>query len=401
MLDAPRPSTTPAADLVTTAQTMGARFAQGAASRDAERGLPYAEMAELAASGILGARIPVTHGGPEADFLDVARIFVALGKGDPNIAQCIQPHVCLLEKLRLYADTDQQDRYFAAVSRGALITNANAERGGKLVGDTSTMLRREGAGFRLNGTKFYATGSLFAQMFYITAVGGDGLRAIAIVPVDRPGVTIVDDWDGLGQRTTASGTTRLQEVSIAADEIMWLPDYGRRRTHEGAAAQLYHAAIDAGIALAALDDAVMYGRTRARPVPEAGVDRVADDPYVLHSIGEMATMAYGAVAMVERAASILDRAAALLLHGAPANPALIEASIAVAMAKAAANDASLRVAEMVFRVGGASASLRTHNLDRHWRNARTHTLHDPVAYKNRMVGEFYMNDRAPPITTKY
>jgi alkylation response protein AidB-like acyl-CoA dehydrogenase len=406
VLDTVEQSAPARSSLVTLAQTLGARFSVEAATRDAERRLPYAEMQQVAASGLLAARVPAHFGGPEANFVDVARICLALGEGDPNIAQSIQPHLCLAEKLLLYGTASQQARYFARILDGALITNANAERGGRVVGETRTMLRRsplraDNADYRLDGTKFYATGSVFAALLYITAVAEDGARAIVIVPVDRDGITIHDDWEALGQRTTASGTTVLDNVAIATDEIMWLPDHGRRRTHEGATAQLLHAAIDAGIAMSALTEAVNHGRCHARPVAEAGVERVGDDPYVLQTIGEMAVLAYGAVALVERAATILDKSAPLLLSGNPATSELIEASVAVALAKTAATDAALRTGEMLFRVGGASASLRIHNLDRHWRNARTHTLHDPVAYKTKMIGDYYMNDRPPPITTKY
>jgi len=190
---------------------------------------------------------------------------------------------------------------------------------------------------------------------------------------------------------------------------MWLPAPGSRRTYEGAFAQVLHAAIDAGIALAALDDAVIFCRDHARPVPEAGVSRASEDPYALHAVGEMATLAHGAVAMVERAARILDDAiSAFFTYGiATSTPEqawverlLAQASVAVAEAKITSSDAALRVSEMLFRVGGASATTSQRNLDRHWRNARTHTTHDPVAYKARAIGDFYLNGRFPPVTTK-
>jgi alkylation response protein AidB-like acyl-CoA dehydrogenase len=312
----------------------------------------------------------------------------------------VQPHLCGLEKLRLYGSAVQQARYFAVALRGDLITNASAERGGKVVGDIASRVRRHGAGYRLTGRKYYSTGSLFAEYLYVTTKTEDGVRAIALVPSDRPGIEILEDWDGFGQRTTASGTTVLDDVELAPDELMLLPDFGKRRTHEGGVAQILHAAIDAGIALAALADAVGYART-ARPVPESGVGRASDDPYVLHTVGEMAVLAHGAVAMVERGAEFLDRATEALFAGRPADALLAEASIAVGEAKVAAENASLRVGELIFRTGGASATSRALNLDRHWRNARTHTTHDPAAYKAKMIGDYFLNDRPPPVTTKY
>jgi alkylation response protein AidB-like acyl-CoA dehydrogenase len=204
----------------------------------------------------------------------------------------------------------------------------------------------------------------------------------------------------MGQRTTASGTARFDGVPVSEGEHFALPTAGALRTHEGAFAQLLHAAIDTGIALAALEDGARYGREKARPVPDAQVSRASDDPFVQASVGEMAMQAHAAEALVERAARLLDAATLEFLAGDAAERALGEASVAVAEAKMAANGAALQVSEMLYRVGGAGATVRSLNLDRHWRNARTHTTHDPVAYKAKAVGDFYLNDRLPPVNTK-
>jgi alkylation response protein AidB-like acyl-CoA dehydrogenase len=286
---------------------------------------------------------------------------------------------------------------------GAIIANAFAERGNKVVGEIKTTLVRDGAAYRLNGTKFFSTGSIFADYLYAPAVLEDGVQAITIFPRDREGVSVIDDWDGMGQRTTASGTTLLQNVLIESGEFIPLPRLKERRTYIGAAAQLSHAAIDVGIAKAALADAIAYS-PKARPVPESKVQKAAEDPYVLHSVGEMTVILHTAEAMLRRGAEFLDRAAGAQLSGTHDGPALdrllAESSIAVAEAKASANGACLQICEMMYRVGGASMTLRSHNYDRHWRNARTHTTHDPVAYKYRAIGDFQLNGRFPAISTK-
>ncbi len=399
--------------LLAHAASLSEAFALSASERDLARRLPHEEMRQLAASGILAARVPAAHGGSAASALDLARIFILIAKGDPNIAQAMQPHACGLEKIGLYGSYAQQRYYFGLVLDGALITNASAERGGPYIGAISTSLdadRSQPGHWRLNGVKHYATGSLFASHLYVLARLGtdEGARALAIVPVDRAGVHIADDWDGMGQRTTASSSIRLENVAVDPGEYFPLPPAGSRRSHEGAFAQLLHAAIDTGIALAALEDGARYGRERARPMPEARVAHAGDDPYVQHAVGEMAVLAHGAEALVERGARLLDDALALpareperTAESAPAHErALGLASVAVAEAKMAANDAALDVSEMLYRVGGAGATVRSLNLDRHWRNARTHTTHDPVAYKAKAVGDFYLNDRLPPINTK-
>jgi alkylation response protein AidB-like acyl-CoA dehydrogenase len=346
--------------------------------------------------------VPRRYGGPEASFVEFAQMMMHLGEGDPNLAQMLQPHFVLLDWLVIDGSEAQRQRFFADVMNGHIITNALAERGGKTPGDFQTRLSRDGGGYRLNGVKFYSTGSLIADQLYVMARTEDGGHAIAIVPKDRAGIEVIDDWDGMGQRTTGSGTTKLDNVEVSAEEVMPLPLHGKKRSYLGAASQIAHAAIDAGIALAALKDGVEYGRTKARPVADAGVDRATDDPYVQQAVGEMSVIAHSAEVMVLRAGVMLDQVLArhCLLNGEALEQAYAGASIAVAEAKAAANNASLQVSEMMFRVAGASATLRKYGLDRHWRNARTHTTHDPVAYKYRAIGQFMLSDTLPPISTK-
>jgi SfnB family sulfur acquisition oxidoreductase len=390
------------ADLVANAAELARTLAQGSIARDLDRVLPYAEAKTLRTMGLQTARVPRRYGGPEASFVEFAQMMMHLGEGDPNLAQMLQPHFVLLDWLVIDGSEAQRQRFFADVMNGHIITNALAERGGKTPGDFQTRLSRDGGGYRLNGVKFYSTGSLIADQLYVMARTEDGGHAIAIVPKDRAGIEVIDDWDGMGQRTTGSGTTKLDNVEVSAEEVMPLPLHGKKRSYLGAASQIAHAAIDAGIALAALKDGVEYGRTKARPVADAGVDRATDDPYVQQAVGEMSVIAHSAEVMVLRAGVMLDQVLArhCLLNGEALEQAYAGASIAVAEAKAAANNASLQVSEMMFRVAGASATLRKYGLDRHWRNARTHTTHDPVAYKYRAIGQFMLSDTLPPISTK-
>lgn len=387
------------AQLYRAAEQLRETIAAGASQRDHQRQLAHDEVRALAASGILAARVPLRHGGSDLSVNQLVQLLVLIAQGDPNIAQAVQPHACGVEKLRIHGSPAQQQRYLGLVGDGGIITNASAERGGKVVGQISTQLVRQGDAWQLDGTKHYATGSLFAQYFYVLANTAQG-RALALVPLDRAGVQVIDDWNGMGQRTTASSTVIFEGVTVTEEEILHLPHWNTRRTYEGAFAQVLHAAIDVGIALAALDDAVDFGRQHARAVPEARAQRASDDPYVQQAVGEMSIQAHAAQALLEQAASKLDRAVELFEAGEDADRALALASIAVAEAKVAANDAALRNSEALFRVGGASATLQSRNLDRHWRNARTHTTHDPAAWKTQVVGDFLLNDQLPPISTK-
>ena len=106
------------------------------------------------------------------------------------------------------------------------------------------------------------------------------------------------------------------------------------------------------------------------------------------------------------AAEKLDLAAQAIFASAPSSDAevervLVDASIAVAKAKIISTKAALRAAERLFEVGGASGVARKFNFDRHWRNARAHTTHDPLAYKFRVIGDHLLNDRKPPNTFTY
>jgi SfnB family sulfur acquisition oxidoreductase len=387
------------ARLLNAAQTLGARFAEGASQRDLERLLAHGEIRALADSGILAARIPASYGGADLSVSQLTQLLVLIAKGDPNIAQAVQPHFCGVEKLRIHASAEQQRRYLGFIADGGVITNASAERSGAVVGQITTRLSRDGQDWRLHGTKHYATGSLFAQYLYVIANTEQG-RALALVPTERNGVQVIDDWNGMGQRTTASSTIVFDQVSVSENEILHLPHWNTRRTYEGAFAQVLHAAIDVGIALGALADAVDFGRRHARAVPEARVERASDDVFVQQAVGEMSIRAHAAEALLDRAAAALDHGVTLFESGQDADQALGQASIAVAEAKVAANDASLHNSEALFRVGGASATLQTRNLDRHWRNARTHTTHDPAAWKTQLIGDFLLNDQLPPISTK-
>lgn len=386
--------------IVLEAARLGKLFAQGAAKRDHERRLPHAEIDEIRKSGILAARLPAPFG-VGISLFELTQIVIEIARGDSNIAQAILPHFAFVEKLILFGNAQDQARLFPLIASGALITNAIAERSGKVVGELNTRLIRDGDGFRLQGRKDYATGSLFAQLLYITGVRDDGSTLQVVIPVDREGLLIKDDWEGFGQKLTSSGSVLLDNVRVEPHEVVHGSENAKKRNYFGAASQLQHASLDTGMALAALDDAIAFGREKARPVPEAGVEKASHDPYVIHSIGELAAKTRASQAITERAARILDETAADYVAGRATDDQLAETSIIVAEAKAIAVETCLAAGEMLFRVGGASATLRHLSLDRHWRNARTHTLHDPVSYKYRAIGDYLLNGVKPPINAKY
>ncbi|MCO1582326.1 SfnB family sulfur acquisition oxidoreductase [Crossiella sp. SN42] len=380
------------AEALAVAAQLAAKFAAGAADRDAHRRLPEAELAELSASGLLGLTVPAAHGGADVATTTLSEVFRLLAAADPNLAQIPQSHFAYVNVLRAQGTPEQQRFFFAELLAGKRFGNAQSEAGTKHVQDYRTRLTPAGpAEFTLNGVKHYSTGALFAHWIPVLAKDPEDKLQVAYVPADAPGLSIVDDWNGMGQRTTASGTVRLAEVRVPAGHVV---PHHRTFTGpqlHGAVAQLLHAAIDAGIAGGALAEAAEFVRTRSRPWFESGAERADQDPLTIQRFGELTVAVRGAEALLATAAAEVDRARANL-----ADTTAAAASVAVAVAKVAADRAAIEVTNALFEVAGTRSALDELNLHRHWRNARTHTLHDPVRWKIQHIGRHTLTGEHPP-----
>ncbi len=391
-----------AKSLVSAAQGLTAALAAEASLRDQQRILPHQALEWVREAGITAARVPAEWDGPELAYQDLAQIMIALAKGDPNVAQVLIPHFTSVERLRLNGNPQQHARYYAGLRHGDIISGATGELGGKFVTDMVTQLVTTPQGLRLRGKKFYSTGGLFADRLRVTAKNQDGDTVSVLIPRQREGVVQHDDWDGMGQRLTASGSTEFNDVLVLPEEVMFYSnELNKRRNYQPAATQMLHSTIEVGIALAVLDDAVRWANRGARPRQDSGVERSVDDWYVQHIIGNIAAHAHAAEATLLRAAGLVDVAVSSWYGGVEEQELearLIAASIATAEAKIVCNSAALRAAELIYDVGGSSATLSVNNFDRHWRNARTHTTHDPVNHRYRVVGRFYLDQTPPPIT---
>ena len=386
-----------AADAVRVAARLSAELAEGAAGRDAARVLPFDQVRALAASGLLAITVPQEYGGPGLPIAAVTEVFRLIAAGDPNVAQIPHSHFVYVNQLRLRGTEAQKRRLFEEVLAGKVFANAQSEIGTKHVRDYRTTLTADGPGrWRLDGTKFYCTGTLFADWIPVLAhLGEGGPMHVAWVARDAEGVEIVDDWNAVGQRTTASGTVRLTNVSVTDAWVTGFAETFEGPTTYGSFAQVLHAAIDTGIARAALEDAAAFVRTKSRPYPDAialhGVERAADDPVVVHAFGEMELAVRSAEAVLAEAGRAIDRADADLTEASAA-----AASLAVAAARAASTRVSVEVASRLFEVAGTRAALAELDLDRHWRNARTHTLHDPAEWKVQHLGRWAVDGTLPP-----
>ena len=253
--------------------------------------------------------------------------------------------------------------------------------------------RRRQRGAAAQRLKFYSTGTLFADLIAVSAIDADGRDLQAIVPTDREGVELFDDWDGFGQRLTASGGTRFTDVGVRPVEVTTVSD-GNHLGHSTTFLQLYLAAVTAGIARGVLDDAVSYVHEKARPAAHSLADSAREDPFVLEAVGEISAEASAAEALVLAAADAHRRSGRSGQAGRRGGVA--DVAIEIAKAQLIAERLTLSAAQRLFDTGGASATARTLNLDRHWRNARTVASHNPLAYKAHASGNYALNGVWPP-----
>jgi SfnB family sulfur acquisition oxidoreductase len=379
------------AEALAVAQELAAEFAEGAAARDRERRLPVAEVERFSQSGLWAISVPKAFGGAGASSATIAEVTAIVAAADGSLGQIPQNHFYMVEAIRLDASEAQQRFYFDRALQGDRFGNALSEIGGKFPSDYETTVLPAGDAFVLSGRKFYSTGALFAHWIAAVANNRDGKRVIAFVPRGAPGLTLLDDWTGFGQRTSGSGTTIFDNVKLAAFALVEHFRAFERPTAMGAFAQIIHAAVDLGIARGAYLQALGLIRRQARAFVDSGVERAFEDPYTIAAVGDLRVRLTAAEALVERAAEILDRARA-----EPQATRCEAASIAVAEARAATTEASLLIAAKLFELAGSSSTSTHLDLDRYWRDARTHTLHDPVRWKYHAIGNYWLNGVAPP-----
>ena len=376
------------------ARTLAATFAEGAARRDRERALPWDELDQWSESGLGAVTVPREYGGADVSLETLAEVFVMLCEADPALGQIPQNHFGVLGLLREAGTPAQKERFYAEVLAGTRLGNAGPERRSPQAATIlhgTTRLSSTPNGLRLSGRRFYSTGALFAHRVPTRAVDDEGRSVQVWVPRDAPGLTVIDDWNSFGQRTTASGTVVFNDVSVDPDDVVALWPLAERPGLYGPTSQLIQAAIDQGIAQAAVADALAFVRTQARPWLDSGVERASDDPYVIADVGRLQIDLHAAHEVLLEAARTLDAIASAPLDA----QASAKASVAVAEAKVLTTRIALEASEKLFELAGSSATRAAHNLDRHWRNARTHTLHDPLRWKLHLVGNYRLNHVLP------
>jgi alkylation response protein AidB-like acyl-CoA dehydrogenase len=370
------------------------RLAAGARQREAARDYAFDEVRALAAAGIALIGIDRSDGGAGGSLRDVVELVVDIARADSNVAQALRASFLTANQVAGREDLPRRDRIVAQLCHRDLFSGTANERSGGSSGSVNTTARRERGGWVITGEKYYSTGGLYASWFGGQARSEDGTVIRFSVPVDRKGVELLDDFDAIGQRLTASGTTRLTEVRVEDDEVVIDGDVQPDNPWQGSFAQLYLAAIEAGIAARVLQDAVDFTRTKARPIKHSSADNSVDDPYVRHTVGDIAARAQAARAVVLLAAEALESTRGLT--GGEARAAGARVAVEVAQAGAIAIESALRASELLFDVAGGSMTDREWGFDRHWRNARTVANHNPRQWKLAVAGAFHLSGEDPP-----
>jgi SfnB family sulfur acquisition oxidoreductase len=378
------------AEAVAVARALATEIAAGAIARDRDRTVPYAELDALSASGLLAITVPRAFGGADVSYATVTEIFRLLSVADPAIGQLPQNHFLFVEALRQDGTPDQQRRFFGDVLRGARFGNAQAERGSSAL-DLQTRLTREEDAFRLNGTKYYCTGALTAQWIPVAAIDADERQVLAFVRREAEGVAVLGDWDVIGQRVTFSGTARFSDVHVPADDVVAHWRLFDRPTLFHSYGVLLHAAIDVGIARAALEDLVASVRQRARPRLGARAPSAGEDRLLQARLGRAAIEIHALEALLSATARQHDHATAHYVDEAASG----RAAVAAFAVKALAEEIAIDAANLLFALSGASAAESRHGYDRHWRNARVHTIHDANDWRRVLVGEHAVHGRYP------
>ncbi|MCV7175875.1 acyl-CoA dehydrogenase family protein [Mycolicibacterium sphagni] len=384
------------------AAEIAAEIGAGAAQRELEGVLPTEQLRAVSASGLLGIIVPAEHGGPDLPLSTAVEVLRVLSRADSAVGQLLLAHFVLSAAIRGLGQSEPAPRIFADVLAGAQLGNATVERGTRTsVERLTTVQRRAEGGWVLNGTKYYATGSLGAAWIAVAAriPGTEPAHgATVFVRAGEAGVTLnLEKWSSFGQRGTASGEVVFDNVVVddafVIDEGPDPDPVTADPSVLGAFDQALHAAVDIGIARAALEDGAEFVATRSRPWFEAEVDSAADEPHVVRRFGELTARLFALEALLAHGAQLVDKALA-----APdlTRAAAADASLQVAAAKALAQEFAVEIASGVFELAGSSATDRGFALDRHWRNVRVHSLHDPARWKYIHLGNFTLRGTFPP-----
>ncbi|MFD6205386.1 acyl-CoA dehydrogenase family protein [Streptomyces rubiginosohelvolus] len=378
------------------AAEVAAILATDAATRDKAGATPYTEIQLLKDSGLVTLLGPAGHGGGGQDWTTAYRVIREVAKADGSIGQLLGYHYLWNWAARLVGTREQWEHVEAeAVRHTWFFGGAVNPR------DSDVVVTEDGDELVFTGAKTFSTGSKVSDVTVLEGVlEGTDRHIFAIVPSDSPGLVFHDDWDNIGQRLTESGGVTIDGVRTPwASAAGYVDKEFRPRVYNTLnvpTIQLVFISFYLGIAAGALETAATYTRTKARSWLHGGYDQAVDEPYVIDTYGDLTAKLWAVEALADAVAAEGQK-----LHDAPdevTEQSRAAFEVRVAAAKARATDVALEVTSRIFEVTGARATASAEGLDRFWRNVRTHTLHDPVAYKRREVGRHVLTGELPEPT---
>jgi alkylation response protein AidB-like acyl-CoA dehydrogenase len=357
--------------------------------RDKIGGTAKTERDLIRTSGLLKISLPEAYGGWGLDWPVILNIVRSLAKTDSSLAHLLGFHYLQLATIDLYGSADQRDELYRDTIKnnwfwGNALNSISA----------STTAVKQGGNYVLNGKKYFCSGAVDADMLLISAHIGDKL-IVATVPANRKGITVNNDWDSFGQRQTDSGSVTITDLKIHQNEFLTSPGPGGsiRATTRTNLTQLLLTHVYLGITEGAFETAKHYTLHQSKAWFASGVDHPAQDPYILHSYGEFWVQLQAAAQLIDTAANSFQRCWQL------GNTITAEqrgkCAVNIATAKAFITRAGLEICSKIFEATGARATSGSHGMDRFWRNLRTHTLHDPVDYKFKELGNWALNGELP------
>ncbi|EJT01523.1 acyl-CoA dehydrogenase family protein [Rhizobium sp. CCGE 510] len=375
---------------VAKAVELAAIFDQDAVERDKLGGRPIEQIRLLKESGLPSAQIPVGYGGRGASWLSILRVVREFARTDGSLAHLYGYHHLPLNLVLFRGSSAQKDRWLRASAAGHLMWSNS----GNAMSKTSSG-RRIDNGWVVNGSRPFSSGSHIADYIQISWENPEGERLTAAIPADRTGIVVENDWDGIGQRQTGSGTVRFKDLEILDEELISSPNIPLT-PYTSLTSLLQQSVllnVFVGSAQGALDEGREYTSTQSRPWIYSGVEKHTDDPWIKRQYGELYIKTLAATELADKAARSLDDA----FNQGPGLTAGDRgaAAIDIATANVYASEAGLAVSSEIFEVMGARSATNANGFDRFWRNVRTHTLHNPAEYKRRTIGTWLLSGEFP------
>lgn len=381
------------------AQEVSDILAADAVDRDRANESPFYEVALLKASGLVTLLGPAEHGGGGQLWETAYKAVRIVARGDGSIGQLLAYHYLWSWTAELVG-TDEQRAAFAK-----LYTENNWLIGGAVnPRDEDLTVADAGGELVFTGKKSFSTGGVISDITILEGVlEGTENHVFAAVRTQQDGIVFAGDWDNLGQRLTESGSVEIQNVRVPwSDALGYVDKVFQPRlyaTLNVPAIQLVFTNFYLGIVQGALEKSGGYTRERTRPWPYGGDNKESalEEWYILEGYGQLSSKVWAAEALIDRAGAEISQ----VLH-APREELTErrrgEIAVLIAAAKLRIAEDGLEVTSRIFELTGARASSNSVGLDIYWRNLRTHTLHDPVPYKKREVGEYALLDRIPEPT---